>query len=115
MAVAWAYQDCSRPLDQSEQRAEKVRKLHAQVTDLESKLKAKEEELKNNEIELVARSEKYEKVQDELRLLKGELARFYAENSSLQALLNEAKEEAGTVTAKAISEYQSSAEMTALR
>ena len=54
MAVAWAHQDCSRPLDQSEQRAEKVRDLRAHVTNLEGKLKAKEEELKNNKIELVA-------------------------------------------------------------
>ena len=81
--MAWAYQDCSRPLDQSEQQAEKVRELHAQVTDLESKLKAKEEEHKSNEIELVAQSEMYEKVQDELGLLKRDLARFHAKNSSL--------------------------------
>ena len=38
----------------SEQRAEKVKKLCAQVTDLENKLRVKDEELKNNEIELVA-------------------------------------------------------------
>ena len=63
----------------------------------------------------MAWSEKYEKVQDELGLLKGELARFHAKNSSLQVLLNEAKEEARTPTAKAVSEYQLSAEMTALR
>ena len=54
MAVAWAHQDCSKPLDQSEQRVEKVRELRTQVTDLENKLRSKEEELKNNEIELVA-------------------------------------------------------------
>ena len=29
MAVAWAHQDCLRPLDQSEQRAEKVKELRA--------------------------------------------------------------------------------------
>ena len=51
--VAWAHQDCSRLLDQSEQRAEKVRELCAQVTDLENKLGAKEEEVKSNEIKLV--------------------------------------------------------------
>ena len=85
------------------------------MTDVENKLRTKEEELKNNEIELVARSEKYEKVQDELGLLKGELTRLYAENRSLQTQLNEAKEEAGTATAKVVSEYQSSAEMATLR
>ena len=53
MVVAWAHQDYSRPLDQSEQRAKKVRELRTQVIDLENKLEAKEEELKSNEIELV--------------------------------------------------------------
>ena len=85
------------------------------MADLENKLRAKEDELKNNEIDLVARSEKYEKVQDELGLLKEELARLHAENRSLQTQLNEAKEEAGTAAAKAVSEYQSSAKMAALR
>ena len=83
MAVAWAHQDCSKLLDQSEQRAEKVRELHVQVNDLENKLGVKEEELKNNEIELVARNESYKGFQAELRLLKGELALLYAENKSL--------------------------------
>ena len=115
MAVAWAHQDCSKPLDQSEQRAKKVRELHAQVADLENKLRAKEEELKNNEIELVAQSEKYEKVQDELGLLKGELAQLHADKRSLQTQLNEAKEEVGIAVAKAVSEYQSLAKMPALR
>ena len=48
MAVAWAHQDCSRPLDQFEQWAEKVKELRAQVVDLENKLRVKDEELKNN-------------------------------------------------------------------
>ena len=60
MAVAWAHQDCSKPLDQAEQRAEKLRELYAQVTDLENKLGDKEEEIKSNEIELVTQTEKYE-------------------------------------------------------
>ena len=46
MAVAWAHQDCSRPLDQTEQRAEKIRQLRGQLTESERKLAAKEEELK---------------------------------------------------------------------
>ena len=61
MAVAWAHQDYSKPLDQSKQQAEKVRELRAQVTDLENKLRTKEEELKNNEIELVARDKRFER------------------------------------------------------
>ena len=74
MAVAWAHQDCSKPLDQIEQRAEQVRELRAQVTNLENKLGTKEEELKNNEIELVARNKSFERAQDEVGLLKEELA-----------------------------------------
>ena len=66
MAVAWAHQDYSKPLDQSEQRAEKVRQLRAQVTELEGKLGAKKEQLKNNEIELVDRTERYERAQAEI-------------------------------------------------
>ena len=60
-----------------------MRELRAQVTDLENKLGAKEEELKSNEIELVARTEKYKQVQVEVRLLKGELSRLHANNKSL--------------------------------
>ena len=84
MAVAWAHQDCSKPLDQAEQQAEKLRELRARVTNLQNKLRAKEEELKSNEIELVARTEKYEQVQAEVGLLKGELAWLHADNISLQ-------------------------------
>ena len=72
-----------KPLYQSKKWAEKVRELRAQVTDLENKLGVKEEELKNNKTELVARNKRYEKVQVELGLLKGKLAQLYAENKSL--------------------------------
>ena len=58
---------------------------------------------------------KYERVYDELGLLKRELARLDADNRSLKSQLNKAKEEAGAAVAKAVSEYQSSAEMAALR
>ena len=115
MAVAWAHQDYTKPLDQAEQRAKKMRELCAWVTDLENKLGAKEEELKSNEIELVARTEKYEQAQAEVELLKGELARLHVDNTSLQTQLNEAKEEVRTTAVKAVSKYQSSAEMAALR
>ena len=85
------------------------------MNDLENKLGVKEEELKNNEIELVARNERYKGFQAELRLLKGELALLYAENKSLYDQLNEAKDEAGVTAANMVSEYQSSTEMAALR
>ena len=60
--MAWAHQDCSGPLDQSEQRAEKMKQLQAQVIDLENRLWVKDEELKNNKVELVAQIVKYEKL-----------------------------------------------------
>ena len=60
--MAWANQDCSGPLDQSELRAEKMNQLQAQVSDLETKLRVKDEELKNNEVKLVAETVKYEKL-----------------------------------------------------
>ena len=55
------------------------------MTDLENKLRVKDEKLKNNEIELVALNVKYERVQDKLGLLKGELARLDADNRSLKS------------------------------
>ena len=115
MGVAWAHQDCSGPLNQSEKRAEKMKQLQAQVIDLENRLRVKDEELKNNEVELVAQTVKYEKLQDELGLLKGDLARFDADNRPLKSKLNEAREEIGTATVKTVSEYQSSAKMAALK
>ena len=92
-----------------------VRELRVQVADLENKLRIKEEELKNNEVELVAWNERYKGVQAEVGLLKGELACLHVENRLLQDQLNKAKEESGTAAAKAVSEYHSSAEMAALR
>ena len=85
------------------------------MIDLESKLRVKDEELKNNEVELVAQTVKYEKLQDGLGLLKRDLARFDANNRSLKSKLTEAKEEIRTANVKAISEYQSSTEMNALK
>ena len=107
MAVAWAHQDCSRPFDLTEQRAEKIRQLRGQLTESEKKLAAREEELKNNAIDLVARTEGLERAQAEIGLLKEELARLHAENWSL-------KEEAKAAATNVVSEYQSSAEMVAL-
>ena len=63
----------------------------------------------------MAQNVKYERLQDELGLLKGNLARFNADNRSLKSQLDEAKEEIRTVVAKTVFEYQSSSEMAALR
>ena len=54
--MAWAHQDYSRPLDLSEQQAEKIRQLRGQLIELEKKLLTGEDELKNNTIDLVART-----------------------------------------------------------
>ena len=51
------------------------------MTNLENKLGVKEEELENNEIELVARNERYERVQVELGLLRGSLPDFMPRTS----------------------------------
>ena len=67
----------------------------------ERKLAAKEEELKENKIKLVARNEGLERAQAEVGLLKGELARFHADNRSLKDQLGEAK----VVATKAVSAY----------
>ena len=72
---------------------------------------AKEEELKNNEIKLVARNERFKKAQAKVELLKGELARLHADNRSLKNQLGEAK----VAAANEVSEYQSSLEMAALK
>ena len=50
MAVAWAYQDCERPLDLYDKRAAKVNLLKERVAESEKNLTAKEEELKANEV-----------------------------------------------------------------
>ena len=73
------------------------------MTNLENKLGAKEEELKSKEIKLVTQTEEYEQVQTEVEMLKGELAWLHVDNRSLQTQLNEAKDEAGTAAAKAVS------------
>ena len=85
------------------------------MADLENKLGVKEKELMNNEVKLVAQNERYERVQAEVGLLKGDLALLHAENRSLQDQLNEAKEEAGTAAGKVVSEYHSLTKMAALR
>ena len=111
MAVAWAHQDHSRPLNQTEQRAKKIKQLRGQLTESEKKLATKEEELKTNEIELVAMNERLESTQAKVWLLKGELVRLHTNNRSLKDQLGEAK----VVAANAVSEYQSSVEMAAFK
>ena len=61
MAVAWAHHDWSRPLDLTEQWAKKIKQLRGHVTESEKKLLAREKELKNNAIDLVAKTEGLEK------------------------------------------------------
>ena len=67
-----------------------MKELQAQVIDLENKFRVKYKELKNNEVELVAQTVKYEKLQDELGLLKGDLAGFDADKRLLKSKLNKA-------------------------
>ena len=50
-----------KPLNKSEQQAEKIKQLKGQLTESKRKLAAKEEELKENEIELVAKNERLER------------------------------------------------------
>ena len=57
----WAYQDYSRPLDLSEQRVAKIKQLKEQLDESEKELSVREEELKTNAIDLVARSKELEK------------------------------------------------------
>ena len=70
-------------------------------------MSVREEGLKNNVIDLVARSEELEKTWTDIGLLKGELARLYEEGRLLRLQLDEVK----AATANAVSEYQSSEEM----
>ena len=81
------------------------------MTESEKKLLAREKELKNNAIDLVAKIEGLEKAQVEIGLLKGELARLHMESKSFKLQLEEAK----TAATNTISEYQSSVEMAALK
>ena len=78
------------------------------MSELERKLKDKEKDLKSNEIELVARNERFERAQAEVRLLKGELAKLHADNRLLQ-------DQAKAAAAKVLFEYQSSVEMATLK
>ena len=78
---------------------------------MEKKLATKEEELKNNEIELVARNERFKRAQAEVGLLKGELATLHVDSRSLKDKLGEAK----AVAANTVSEYQSSTKMATLK
>ena len=81
------------------------------MTELDSKLKDKEEELKSNEIKLMARNERFKRAQAEVGLLKEELARLHADYRSLKDQLGQAK----AAIANTIFEYYSSAEMAVLK
>ena len=58
MAATWANQDCERLLTLSNKRAANNNLRRELVEEAEKKLVANEEELKANEVELVARAEK---------------------------------------------------------
>ena len=90
MEAAWAYQDYVRPLDLSDKWATNIKLLRVHVEEKAKKLAAKEEKLKANEVELVAKVEELEKAQAEVAQLGGELARSReaaAEVPSLRAQL----------------------------
>ena len=72
MAAAWAYQDCERPLDLSDQQSTKIKLLKEQLAKSEKKLMAKEEEHNTNEIDLVTKSKELEKAQTEIGQLRGD-------------------------------------------
>ena len=111
IATAWAHQDCQRPLDLSKQQAAKIKALKEQLVESDKKLSVREKELKTNAIDLVAKSEELKKAQVEIGLLKGEVARHHKEGRSLRLQLEQAK----VVAANAVSKYQSSEEMAALK
>ena len=71
------------------------------MTTSEKKLSTREEELKNNAIDLVARTKGLGRAQAEIGLLKGDLSRLHAENRSLKLQLEKAKAAAANV----VSEY----------
>ena len=84
MATAWAYQDYERPRNLSDKRAAKINLLKERVVVVEKKLAAKEEKLKADEVEFVAKAEELEKAWTEARNLGGELTRFHEEVWSLR-------------------------------
>ena len=108
--MAWTHQDCFRPIDLSEQRATKIKQLKELLAESKKKLSVRKEELKNNAIDLVARSEELDKTRAKIGLLKGQLARLHEEERSLKLQLDEAK----AATANVVSEYQSSEDMASL-
>ena len=74
-------------------------------------MSAKEEELKGNEIDLVAKFKELEKAQAEIGELRGELTKFREEVRSLRPQLKQAK----AATVNVFSEYQSLDKMVALK
>ena len=93
----------------SDKRVAKVNLLKEQLVESEKKLTAKEEELKANRIDLVAKSEELEKAWTEMGNLGESLL------GSIRRLGRPQLEQAKIAIANAISEYQASEEMAALR
>ena len=110
MQVLWQQ---TRPIssDLSDQRTAKVKLLKEQLVKSGKKLTTKEEELKCNELDLVAKSEELEKAQTKIGQLRGELPRLREEVRSLRPQL----EQANIAVTNAVSEYHTSEEMVALK
>ena len=88
------------------------------MEEAEKKVAAKEEEMKSNEVELVAQAEKLEKAQAEVVQHAGELAMSCdtaAEVPTLRAQLEAAQDQARTTTALVVSEFLASEEMTKVK
>ena len=101
MVATWASQDYERPLDLSDKQAAKINLLKERVVEAENKLVAKKEELKANEVELVAKAEESEKAWTKVAQPGGELTRLHKEVPSLRAQLDQAK----TAAAQAVFEF----------
>ena len=61
MAATWAYQDCEKPFAVSAKWAANNKLLRELMEEVKEKLGAKEEDLKANEVDLVARVEELRK------------------------------------------------------
>ena len=61
MAPTWAYQDCKKPFAVSAKWAANNKLLRELMEEVKEKLGAKEEDLKANEVDLVARVEELRK------------------------------------------------------
>ena len=114
MAATWAYQDCEKSLAMSAKWAANNKLLRELVEKVKKRVAAKEEELKANEVELVAQAEELGKIRAKFAQLEGELARSRdaaAEDPASRAQLEAAQDQARTIAALVVSEFLTSEEM----